>query len=43
MQQKLKIKKQNTYGSAYALYKGRESILNAFKSGIFPIKETQGK
>ena len=42
-QQKLKIKKQNTYGSAYALYKGRESILNAFKSGIFPIKETQGK
>ena len=42
-QQKLKIKKQNTDGNAYALYKSRESILNAFKSGIFPIKETQGK
>ena len=42
-QQKLKIKKQNTYGSAYALYKDQKSILNAFKSGMFPIKKRQGK
>ena len=42
-QQKLKVKKQSTYGSAYALYKDRKSILNAFKSRMFPIKETQGK
>ena len=37
-----KNKKINTYKRAYALYEGRELILNAFKSGIFPIK-TQGK
>ena len=35
-------KKGNTYESAYALYEGPELTLNAFKSGIFPIKETQG-
>ena len=28
---------------AYALYEGRELTLNAFKSGIFPIKATQRK
>ena len=37
-----KNKKRNTYKSAYALYAGRELIVNAFRSGIFPIK-TQGK
>ena len=38
-----KGKKRNTYESAHALYEGRELILNAFRSGIFPIKEIQGK
>ena len=33
----------NTYESAYRLYEGRELTLNAFKSGIFPIKATKGK
>ena len=28
---------------AYALYEGQESTLNAFKSGIFPIKATKGE
>ena len=36
-------KKGHTYESAYALYEGRELILNAFKSGIFPIKATQAE
>ena len=31
-------KERSTYKSAYALYEGRELILNAFRSGIFPIK-----
>ena len=35
--------KKDTYESAYTLYEGRELTLSAFKSGIFPIKETQGK
>ena len=38
-----KEKKRNTYESAYVLYEGQELILNAFRSGLFPIKETQGK
>ena len=42
-QQKVKIKKRNTQGRTYALHEGRELILNAFRSRIFPIKETQGK
>ena len=43
-QQKVKItKKGNTYESAYALYEGRELILNVFRSGIFPIKEKKGR
>ena len=33
----------NTYESAYTLYEGRELTLNAFKSGIFPIKATKGE
>ena len=32
--------KKNTYESASALYEGRGLTVNAFKSGIFPIKET---
>ena len=35
--------KKDTYESAYTLYEGRELTLSAFKSGIFPIKEIQGK
>ena len=42
-QQMVKIKKRNTFESANALYGGRELIFDAFKSGIFPIKEIQGK
>ena len=42
-QQEVKIKKRNTYKRAYAPYAGQELVLNAFRSGIFPIKETQGK
>ena len=38
-----KDKKRDTYESAYALYDGRELILNAFKSGIFPIKAAKGE
>ena len=38
-----KDKKRNTYESVNALYEGRELTLNAFKSGIFPTKEKQGK
>ena len=38
-----KYKKGNTFESANALYEGRELILNAFRSGVFPIKEKQGK
>ena len=34
--------KKDTYKTAYALYEGRELILNVFRSEIFPIK-TQEK
>ena len=33
-----KDRRRNTYESAYALYEGRELNLNAFKSGISPLK-----
>ena len=33
----------NTFDSVNALYEGQELTLNAFRSGIFPIKATQGK
>ena len=36
-------KKQNTLDSINALYEDRELILNAFRSGIFWMKEKQGK
>ena len=36
-----KDKKRDTYESAYALYEGRELILNAFKSGIFQIESAK--
>ena len=37
-----KKENQNTLDSINLLYKGQEVILNAFRSGILPIK-TQGK
>ena len=38
-----KGKNGNTFESAYALFEDRKLILNAFRGGIFPIKERQGK
>ena len=38
-----KDKKRNIFDSINALYEGRELTHNAFRSGIFPIKEIQGK
>ena len=38
-----KAKKQNTFDSVNAPYEGWELNLNVFISGIFPIKEIQGK
>ena len=40
-QTKMEIKKINTFESVNALYEGRELILNAFRNGIFPIKNRQ--
>ena len=37
---KVEIKKRDTYESPYALYERRESTLNAFRGGIFPITAT---
>ena len=37
------IKKQkNILNSAKSLYYGRELVINAFKSGLFPLKSTTG-
>ena len=36
-------KKRDIYESTYALYEGQKLILNAFKPGIFLIKERKGK
>ena len=38
-----KNKRRNAVDSVTALYQGRELTLNAFRSGIFLIKEKQGK
>ena len=38
-----KVKKRDTFESLNALYKGQELTLNTFKSGIFPMKATQGR
>ena len=38
-----KNKKINTFESISALYKGRELILNAFRSGTLPIKKKKRK
>ena len=42
-QKQIRIKKSNTYESANVLYQGWELTPNGFKSGIFPIKSTQGQ
>ena len=40
----LKIrKKRNTFENVNAPCEGRKLTLNVFKSGIFPIKSTQGR
>ena len=36
-------KDKKTFDSVNALYEGQQLTRNAFKSGIFPIKATQGK
>ena len=38
-----KEKTQNTLDSISALHEGRELILYAFRSGIFPMREKQGE
>ena len=38
-----KNKKRNTADNVNALHEGWELTYNAFRSGIFPIKEKQGK
>ena len=38
-----KWKKNNNFDCINALYEGLEITLNAFRSGIFPIKATKGK
>ena len=37
-----KKKKSNTQESVNTIYEGRELVLYSFKSGIFPLKSTQG-
>ena len=39
----VKDRKRDTFEKAYGLYEGRELTLNALKSGIFPLKTSQGK
>ena len=38
----IKKKKKNILNSAQNLYYGRELVINAFKSGLFPLKSTTG-
>ena len=39
-----KVRKRiNTFDIVNSLYVGRELLINVFKSGIFPVKERQGK
>ena len=43
LDQKIKmIKKKKLSNSAQNLYYGRELVINAFKSGLFPLKSTTG-
>ena len=39
-QKQKKVRLKKTFNSLNALYEGRESTLNAFRSEIFPIKTT---
>ena len=36
-------KKENTFGSVIAFFESPELTVNAFRSGIFPMKTTQRK
>ena len=43
LDQKIKmIKKKKLSNSAHNLYYGRELVINAFKSGLFPLKSKTG-
>ena len=37
-----KNKKNDVFNGARNFYKGRELVLNGFKSGLFPLKSTKG-
>ena len=39
----IKKKKKNILNSAQNLYYGRELVINAFKSRLFPLKSTTGR
>ena len=41
--QKDKKRKKDVFGSVKSLYKGRELLINAFKSRLFPLKSTAGE
>ena len=41
--QKDKKRKKDVFGSVKSLYKGRELLINAFKSRLFPLKLTAGE
>ena len=41
--QKYKKRKKDVFDSIKNLYKGRELVINAFKSGLFPLKSTAGE
>ena len=43
LDQNKKDKKKGTLDSIKALYQGRGLIFNAFRSGIFQMKDRQGK
>ena len=38
----IKKNKKNILNSAQSLFSGREIVINAFKSGLFPLKPTTG-
>ena len=40
---KTRIKKNDVFDSAKCLYEGRELVINAFNSGLFPLKSTKKK
>ena len=41
--QKDKKRRKDVFDSVKNLYKGRELVINAFKSGLFPLKQITGE